>query len=136
KSGPVQALTGYPVVYDITIANQGFLTATNVLITDTLPATLISPTHTAPYDSEYDPDTHTLVWDVGTLAPDALITFTVQAYVPTTATVNTVITNTIHGTLTEVDLYPSNNEASQATLIKASAPLLDVDPTAVAFSLE
>ena len=38
KSGPATALSGEPIVYNLTIANTGTMTATQLLVRDQLPA--------------------------------------------------------------------------------------------------
>jgi len=85
------AKTGSTIAYSITIKNTGDGDATNVVVTDTLPAGLsfIGTTDT------------TATWDVGTLSPDQSRTLAVDATVKGTATGSQV--NTASATADNVD---------------------------------
>src|SRR5690606_34588221 len=69
KTGPGEVVAGFPLSYTIRIANQGLLTATNVVATDTLPAAI---TFTG---SSYTATTagNSVSWQLGDLAPDTAI---------------------------------------------------------------
>src|SRR5262245_8006911 len=58
KSGPAHAVLFEPFTYQLSLANTGAEPATNVVVTDTLPAALEPVGRTVP-----------LTWDVGTLEP-------------------------------------------------------------------
>lgn len=85
------AKTGSTIVYSITVQNTGDGDATNVVVTDTLPAGLsfIGTTDT------------TTTWNVGTLSPDQSRTLAVDATVKGTATGSQV--NTASATADDVD---------------------------------
>ncbi len=70
KIGPALALPNTPLTYTLIVSNTGGMTAQNVRLTDTLPTGLAFVAQTAPYTFT-QPDTATLVWDVGDLAPAA-----------------------------------------------------------------
>ncbi|MGD2178667.1 MAG: hypothetical protein PVG71_12695, partial [Anaerolineae bacterium] len=58
---------GDEFTYRIRFYNNWSGTATNVQIVDTLPEHVTYVSHPGDLDPEYDPGTHTLTWDIGTL---------------------------------------------------------------------
>ncbi len=66
KSGPSTADPGELITYTLTITNQGFATATNVIITDVVPngANVVSPVLSGTLDFPV------VIWTVDELAPD------------------------------------------------------------------
>lgn len=109
---PAQAKTGDRVTYTLTLVNSGPDTATNVVLTDTLPAGLVSITAEGAAQQG-----NTLAWTVGSLPSGARRTFTVQA----TATQAGNLVNSAEVRLRETDPDPSNNRA-QARLSVAQPP--------------
>jgi RHS repeat-associated protein/uncharacterized repeat protein (TIGR01451 family) len=128
KSGPAFVTAGYPIAYNITIANQGFLPATNVVVTDTLPTATFFITQTSPFSYTFDAATRRLVWQVGTLPAGQSLSFSVQATVAPTATIGNYLVNQLVGRLSEPELDTANNQASASTLVKAPVPVLAVTP--------
>jgi uncharacterized repeat protein (TIGR01451 family) len=61
NSPSTQITAGYPLTYNITLTNRGLMTATNIVITDTLPAA--TRFITASYPSTYD-QSATPLWQV------------------------------------------------------------------------
>jgi uncharacterized repeat protein (TIGR01451 family) len=92
KSGPTHGFSGFELDYLINIENQTILTMENVVITDTLPLSVtyvsdssgITPTLVAP--NQY-------VWELGDIAPETEISFTLTISVPASITAGTTITN-------------------------------------------
>ena len=79
---------GDEVTYTITVKNTGDADAENVVITDTLPAgvTYVSITGSG----DYDADTRTVTWEIGTLAEDNEASVTVTVTADTTGTLTNV----------------------------------------------
>lgn len=111
------AIAGSLLSYTITVTNDGPSTATNVALSDTLPAGVTFTSAT----SSQGTVTHTagvVSGALGTLAPGASATVTLLVGV-NSATRGT-ITNTVNVTATETDSDPTNNTASQTTAINGS----------------
>ncbi|MCO5199191.1 MAG: DUF11 domain-containing protein [Anaerolineae bacterium] len=74
KSGPATALSGEPIVYDLTIANTGTMTATQLLVRDQLPAGAVYVSGGTLVGSEVQ-------WTIAALGPGATVMrqFTVTA---------------------------------------------------------
>jgi uncharacterized repeat protein (TIGR01451 family) len=104
-------LSGANVTYTLLVTNLGPASATNVSLTDTLPAglSLVSATTTV---GTCAGTTCTL----GTLAPSATATVTIVA----TATTTGLHVNTATVTAAEVDPAPANNTASESTTVATS----------------
>ncbi|AKQ44457.1 hypothetical protein TH63_00485 [Rufibacter radiotolerans] len=96
--------TGETVTYTVNVTNNGPSTATNVLVTDKLPASLtfISATSGMNYNAA------TGLWTVGTLASGATTTLQITASINQSA----VITTTASQTHKEADNVLGNNSAS------------------------
>jgi uncharacterized repeat protein (TIGR01451 family) len=123
-SDPV--LAGANVTYTVVVTNQGPAAATNVVLTDTLPAGLAlvsatSPTATCTGTS----------CTLDTLAAGATATVTIVAATSATG----LFTNTATVSATEVDPVPANNTASQPTTVatadQADVAIAKVGPTVV-----
>jgi uncharacterized repeat protein (TIGR01451 family) len=108
-------LVNTPIHYTLQINNAGPSPATNVVVTDALPAqlTFVSATPTQGTCSFTSPN---VTCQLGSLASSA------GAVVALTATASTpvTVTNTVTVTATEPDSNPENNSSSQTTKISAS----------------
>ncbi|MEJ8802336.1 T9SS type A sorting domain-containing protein [Pontibacter sp. H249] len=98
---------GEMVTYSIVVTNNGPSTATNVLVTDKLPASLTFQNATTTAGT-YDPNTG--IWTVGNLTNGASQTLTLTATINQSA----VITTTATQTHTEFDNVNGNNRASNS----------------------
>lgn len=127
-TAPVDVTAGYPITYNLTIANEGYLTATNIVVTDTLPFHTTFVTHTAPYAYTYNAATRELVWQVGTLAAGTNTSFIIRADVSAGAPINGTLTNAVRGTVAEPELDNANNLDSVGTLVIPPTPRLTVTP--------
>lgn len=127
-TAPADVTAGYPITYNLTIANEGYLTATNIVVTDTLPFHTTFVTHTAPYAYTYNTTTRELVWQVGTLAAGTNTSFIIRADVSAGAPINGALTNAVNGTVAEPELDNANNLDSVGTLVIPPTPRLTVTP--------
>ncbi|MFM8251229.1 MAG: SdrD B-like domain-containing protein [Planctomycetota bacterium] len=97
-----------PVTFTVTVTNSSPITATGVALTDNLPpgVTFVSvdPTSNGSYSST------TGIWNVGTLAPQAVATLKLITNV--TGTVTTSTNTATVSAVDQVDSNPNNNTAS------------------------
>jgi len=116
-------LVGANVTFTIIVSNHGPDTATNVSVTDTLPAglTYVSSTPTGAYNST----TH--VWAIGTLANAASAALSITATVTQTG----AITNAATATVEQTDATPANNTASVAVNAVTPPVGLHLNPLAL-----
>jgi uncharacterized repeat protein (TIGR01451 family) len=124
KNAPAQAVPNSTLVYGISVQNDGGLTATAVILTDTLPENIVYVSD----DSGYipgRPDSRTLVWQVGQLAPGGALQFSITTSVGAAASGSLVNVITVTTTATETNL--SNNRDTAVTTINGgeAAVLLD-----------
>ncbi|WP_190277555.1 T9SS type A sorting domain-containing protein [Adhaeribacter rhizoryzae] len=99
--------TNEPVTYTIRVTNNGPSAATNVIVTDQLPASLTyNSAVTSAGTGTYNPATGT--WQVGNLANGASAMLTINATINQSA----VITTTASQTHTEYDNINGNNKAT------------------------
>ena len=102
---------GAPLTYTIAVTNNGPSPATGVLLTDTLPGSVIVSTVASTQGS--CAGTVTVSCDLGPLSSGSHITVTV-AVTPTAAG---MITNTVTVTANEFDPILANNTASETTAV-------------------
>ncbi|MCZ7668950.1 MAG: DUF11 domain-containing protein [Chloroflexi bacterium] len=95
KNAPAQTDPDSPLLYNITLRNSGSLTATSVILTDTLPTYVTYVANSSGYTLT-QPDAHTLVWQVGPLHPGAQQQFVLTTTV--SAAASGTLTNSISAT--------------------------------------
>ena len=126
KNGPVNVLASGAISYTITTVNHGPNTATNVIITDTLPSGLTNV-------NVSDGGTlsgNTITWPtIANLAKDASVTFTVTANAPKTAS---SLLNTARSESDTDDQNTNNNSSSVTTTVLAGSKF---DPNGVGTKL-
>ncbi len=119
KTGPAGPLgTGDAVNYTLSAKNNGPDTAQGVVLTDVLPAGL---SFVAAPGCTYDGTTKTVTCTIGSIAPGATVTRTVNATVTTAA--GSSITNTASATATTPDPDTTNNSGSATTTVVKRADL-------------
>jgi uncharacterized repeat protein (TIGR01451 family) len=106
KTGPTTIASGGTVTYTITATNSGPSTATNVIVQDTLPATVTLQTVSGGGSAIGN----VVTWSPLTLANGATATFTVSVTAPASGSFINVASSTA-GTS---DLNPTNNNGSAA----------------------
>lgn len=116
------AVAGQDLNYFIVCNNQGSATASNVFLTDTLPANVT-------YVSDDSGLTHSLIgteviWNLGTLSPGASFGFNLTAHIASTVTVGTLLTNTVTtATSLEESDYDNNSFAYAVTTVPPGSDL-------------
>lgn len=120
KSASVsEAPAGAPVTYTVTVTNAGPSGATNVQLTDNLPAGLVYFSHAASAGSF---DLASGLWTIDTLAKNGSATLTLNTYINSAVPGDTVIVNTA-GSLSSDrnDPNASNNSASAEVTVTQPA---------------
>jgi len=115
---PDPVIVGQALTYTLTIENKGPISATNVILTDTLPASVLFGSASATQGSCQD-TAGTVVCDVGVMQ----VMDVVSASIVVTPTVSQVITNTAEVASFNSDPVPDNNLASAATTVRNLADL-------------
>jgi len=119
KTGATTAAGNANVTYTITVLNNSVTGATNVTVSDTLPAGTTFGTATTTQGS-CTPGA-TVTCSLGALAGGASATITLTLKMPNS---NTTVSNTASVTATESDPNSANNSATAATVVSvASAPI-------------
>lgn len=114
KIGPTSIPLSGTLTYAITLQNSGSHTATDVILTDTLPLALNYVNDNSGYTAQ-EPIPNTLVWQIGTVPTGTLITFQLTATIQ--ATTAGYITNTIHATTSYTETNLANNTANAVTYL-------------------
>ncbi len=118
-AGTRYAVIGEDLFYTITVSSQG-MTATNVVVTDTLPLSVTfagaSITYTSPVSGVY-------VFDLGAIVSGTQATFNITATTSLSAAAGQVFTNTVVVSTTAAGDNPANNAAS---LVSTVYPLVSI----------
>ncbi len=122
KNAPFSAITGDPVTYTLTIVNSGAITASNLVITDTIPPG-------ATYVSGGTKVSNVVSWTVGTLGPN-------NASVETSfiVTATNTITNNDYGVRADGD-YNANSNQPVVTIVGPAAPIFSLSKSGPATAL-
>jgi len=121
--GLTTVISGNNLTYTIVVTNNGPSQATNVNLTDALPATLTYSSHTVSQGTGAIAGQNFSA-ALGTLAPGASATVTIVAAVSGTAT--GTISNTASVTATQTDSNNANNSATDTT---TATPQIDLQIT-------
>ncbi|HEY71984.1 MAG TPA: DUF11 domain-containing protein [Thermoflexia bacterium] len=113
KSGPANVETGSAITYYITLSNTGVVTATDVRVTDTLPAEVEFVAQTS--SLTFTQPGGALVWDAGDVPTETHYTITVTGHVSDTATGS--FTNHVTATTSASETVAANNSAAFTTTI-------------------
>jgi uncharacterized repeat protein (TIGR01451 family) len=121
KTAPGSTVAGGLLTYSLTVTNNGPADATNVVVTDALPAGTTSLTSSIPC-------TAAVTCTIGNLANGASISFTITVSVSASLLSNlgvsaTNITNTATVRGHQFDPHPNNNTATATTLVTESADM-------------
>lgn len=116
---PNTVVAGGGFTYNVSVTNRGGANATNVVLTDTLPAGVSYVGHTASHGTSGESG-GVVTNNVGTLAPGATATLAISV---TAGNTPMLVSNTAAATLAETDPTPSNNTATEYTRIIGLADL-------------
>lgn len=119
KRGPTTAVAGENISYEIRLRNSGTLSATGVILTDTLPAGLTYVNDDSGYPHS-QPTPETAVWQIGTVPTDTLITFNLTATIE--ATTLGAVANQITATTVTTETMTANNSALFTTTVNSATP--------------
>jgi uncharacterized repeat protein (TIGR01451 family) len=117
---PDPVRVGYPLTYTIVVTNAGPDTATEVWLTDTLPASVNLGAITPDVGACVEVDTYTVTCDLGALADGA----STAVAIVVTPTLAGSITNTARVTGAQVDPTPADDVATAHTVVDPVADLL------------
>lgn len=127
---PQSAEPGETITYTLSFSNLGELTASNFLVTDTIPARLTVTSFTSGGTISYIGPHPTYAWEVDVLAPSADGMITVTAELDYCLPVS-IITNTATITMTSSskpkDMNPTNNSSSVGVTVLNASPLAEDD---------
>ncbi|HET91755.1 MAG TPA: DUF11 domain-containing protein [Chloroflexi bacterium] len=118
KTGPPSVYINHPIVYQITLANTGQATATQVLVTDTLP---LAVDFTAQSSSlSFTRRGRTLAWEADRVAVGASHTIIITGQVAGTAVLSfTAITNHVTATTTAFETNTEDNHAAWTSVVSS-----------------
>ncbi|MGC9024294.1 MAG: lamin tail domain-containing protein [Chloroflexia bacterium] len=114
KTAPAAAPVGSPLIYRITLLNQGPLAAPSVLLTDTLPAGFLYAAHAGPYPCTLAGSTFSC--QVGEVSPAGQATITLTGTVALTA--SGTLLNVVWATTAITEVTGTNNLAQAATVVQ------------------
>ncbi|MFH1896761.1 MAG: T9SS type A sorting domain-containing protein [Candidatus Desantisbacteria bacterium] len=117
KTSPIEVLQGATFTYKITCNNLGNILATDVTLTDYLPAGVSYISNTLGAPSLHN-NSKTLVWSINSLSVQTPIEFDLIVKVDSTTLGNITNVVSIVGAKTEVNT--ANNQASCVTVVKPS----------------
>ena len=123
KECPVDMIAGDPASYTVTVSNAGTSAATNVVLTDTLPAE-VSFVSATPAPTSVSGSV--LTWSLGDLAAGGSVTITINVTVDATAG---TATNTASATTDSVEggEGTANNSASCSSTVKSPDVVVSKD---------
>ncbi|HEU4891732.1 MAG TPA: FG-GAP-like repeat-containing protein [Vicinamibacterales bacterium] len=113
-----------PFTYTLTATNAGTTLATNVLVTDNVPAG-ISITYATSPQGMCSPISRQVLCSFGSLEPGQSVTMTFDAVATSTG----IVTNQAAVTSAEVELTPADNVATQVTSVTAAPASADLSLT-------
>lgn len=127
KDGPGVAAPGDTLVYNITVQNSGALSATNVVLTDTLPlsATYVADNIGAPSN----PATGVYVWSLGDVLSQTATTYQLTATAHVSAPVG-ILTNTVEVATDAAGDNPADNVELFGTAVYPVVSIYDVQTVA------
>ncbi len=127
KAGPEYAVFGENVIYTITLSNIGVTTATNVILTDTLP---ISTTYVSDSSgvTPTRPTSTTVVWNFGDVPSDTVRAFnlTVKIAEPPPGTLFLPLLNRVEISTDTPGDDPSNNTAASIGTVYPLVSIHDI----------
>ena len=119
-----QPFAGKRVTYTMRASNHGVVPLTNIVISDTLPATVTYVDHESSSSTAYNPATS--LWQIPDLAIGTTVSLTIYTDI-NPGTAGQMITNTaVLNAMDQADSNPDNNSQSAVFMVH---PLVDIDIT-------
>lgn len=118
---PVSAAVGEPITFNLILENMGMGSASNVVVTDVLPATLICATNSVNNNGTYNSGTRTVTWSLGTLPGQSHVELSCAATVSVSAAYGSRITNNATASSTQTGSTNSN-----AVIVSVRWPVMAV----------
>jgi uncharacterized repeat protein (TIGR01451 family) len=129
KVAPAQLVSGFPATYTLTVQNIRLLTATNVIITDTLPGELTYASYSSPDNLTFSQAGSNLVWQANDdLGPNQSLAVTLVATVASGLADGTLVTNTVMASTAAVELNTANITAAVSATARPPRPQLSLSP--------
>ena len=118
---------GLAVLFPLTVRNQGYLPAENVIVTATLPSEL---NFTGPLDDAvvYDSNNHLVIWTIGHIGTSNNAALTLETEVDIAAPINQQISTTIVANTSSTELNVNNNSFTHTLLVTEPAPQISITP--------
>lgn len=118
KVGPQAGFVGEELAYSLTLVNSGIVTATNVVLTDSLP---ISATYVTAVPTPTHIMTGTLVWELGEMAPNLTATIYLTLSSDSDIPGGTIVTN---------EAFLDSDELAEPVVSIAQTTLYEIVPIA------
>ena len=125
-SGDATPDEGDVVTYDITVTNNGPDVATNVSLTDLLPAGLTATGNNGTVDAGGAYNATSGLWTIGTLASGATVTLTLEGTVNVGQGGNTITNITTAATGDQVDPSTVGDDLEESVVVNDAADLVTV----------
>jgi len=116
KDGPSYAIPGNSIEYTINVINTGFEAAANVVVTDTLPASITYISDDSGFTPS-NPSTGVYVWGVGNVPADTSFSFHLLVSIASDAVEGTELINTVEVSTTTPNDPPGNNSTQHSTTL-------------------
>lgn len=129
KQGPQYAVIGEDIVYTVEIINSSASTATNVVLTDTLP---LSTTYVADNSGivPTNPSPGVYAWTLGDVPSLVTMTVNITVTVHPSVTAGTILTNTVEVSTDAAGDDPANNQAVWQTTAYPLVTIYDIQTVA------
>ena len=116
QATPEPVILGDPLTYTISFTYTGLVSATNVLVTDTLPAGVDYIASSGGLSSAYDPVDHRIVWDLGDVPASAAGALTALVQPVDWALAGQVIANEAYLDFTSFRSFSATVQATSTVL--------------------
>ena len=130
KDGMPYAIIGEPILYTVTVTNEGVAPVGDVVLADQLPPEVNLSGTTPPPTSISG---QTILWDIGTMAAGEVLTYHILGVVDSATVPGAVLTNSALITVTATGEITEDNEAIFTTTVYPLVSIHDVqfvaDPT-------
>ncbi len=116
--GSVSSSPGWPIIYNLIYTNTGNALASGVVVTDSLPSSVIFDSATS--GGAWDEGSRQVTWSIGDVPPHGVGTLSIQGTVSASASNGPLVNNA--RVSAPGDVAPGNNAAAWTTTIGPAAP--------------